>query len=242
MSKQFRGFQWKLALGIALLAALLLSGVALAYHITINTNDTVVDPGWTGKAVFISDASGDGTAGYDLLDIKMSDTTGLSPNFYNFLVANTTTIPADLNIRANLDCDNDGNFAEVDDRQVVYNAGNVSIRDGTGVIIPPASAANAEPVDLVGTDYGAEFKAPFTQMGGCATGDASNNVSVFFQALQGAGLTQRDTTITVGFNVPTAIDLVSVEGHSGSSLPLVLAAAAAVLLLGLSLALRRRRA
>ncbi len=35
-----RRIQWKWALGAALLAALLLTGVALAYYIDVNTNDT----------------------------------------------------------------------------------------------------------------------------------------------------------------------------------------------------------
>jgi hypothetical protein len=244
MSRQFKKLQWKWAMGIALLAALLVTGVALADFIVVDTNDTVLDSDWATRSIFINDPSGDDTGQYDLLHTYMAESGSTSTDYLYFLVqVNQNSFTGVLAITANLDCDNDGDFAETTDRKVYYGNGTIFIVDGLGNTIRSGVAADGERVSYSGgTNNAAEFRAPLsTDLAGCAT---ATDLGVSFTSidLSTGSPVIRDTTTPRGWNVPTAIDLVSVEGRSGSSLPLILAAMAAVLLLGLSFVLRRRQA
>jgi hypothetical protein len=244
MFKDHGRIQLQWALGVALLVALLVTGVALADYITVNTDDGVLDSAWAGRSIFINDPSGDntGTAQYDLLEIFMGESGTNPTDYFYFLVqVNANNFTTVLNIAANLDCDNDGNFVEADDRRVLYSGGAVFVQSGLGANIRGNVSTDGERVSFAGgTNNAAEFRVPLGDVDTCGT---NPTIGVLFATIE-APLpgTVRDTTLPRLWDVPTAIDLVSVEGRSASNLPLILAAVGAVLLLGLSLVLRRRRA
>lgn len=153
------GSRSNVVLVAALLVVLLFAFAAVAHAelFSISTVDSSVGD-WNPVAVFQTDPTGDGvpgsTAGQDIVMGKVasmdSDNDDVGDYVY-FLVqtASDEGLGENSRVAAMIDCDNDGNFEESEDRLVTYepfydtNGGFITIlhgdRFGQAVLIPPES-------------------------------------------------------------------------------------------------------
>jgi hypothetical protein len=226
-----RGLRWKWALGAALIASLLITGVVLAYYIDIDTNNGAWDTDWLGHSANVTDVQGDAPAGNDIRAVWVSRTDPMaSEQYLNFLIE-VDSHSSPLEVYVLLDCSGE-------DRWVVYDSSFdlVVIADSA---MSPLYADDTLGEDVTWTTgfthYGTEFKAPFTYLGSCAS-DTDIVIHVGHPSSP-----DDDEVQQFSLNVPTAIELVSLEGRPAAGPFWILIAAAATLFLGLSLAWRRRR-
>ena len=128
---QFRQYARLVGLVMVIFLAAALAIPALARHFPLNTDDGQIDPLWY-TSPYISDPQGDvSNTAFDIVGawIEVDDDP---PSEFNFRIKLATLIPVDGLVTARLDCNNDGDFTDLQDKIVDYdsNFNEVIVSDG----------------------------------------------------------------------------------------------------------------
>ena len=130
---------------IAVAALLVFASVAYSAHVTINTDDGVVDENWDDVSVTITDGS-DTTADYDIVEAWVGNAEDNSAFYFRVNLAGTGHLPDDYStLEARLDCNQDGDFTDAGDIVVYYALDTF--------LIGPGNPNGEEVVECQGSDY-----------------------------------------------------------------------------------------
>lgn len=167
----------------------------------------------------------------DINNAWIATDTSIPTEFY-FRIETYAATALSRNFQVELDCDNDGNFAETVDRIVFVDGGAsqvVVVNDGTGAFVTSYANTFSE---IVATNN-IEWRATATDLSTCPSG----TIGVSFSTYNGA--TVIDTTSVRGYNTPTAVFLTSVDTKTTS--PLLLQAAALLMIAATATIFLKRR-
>lgn len=182
--------------------------IAYAAINPVDTNDGALDAGWGTPHI---SADPNEVAFLDSVDINnawiATDTS--TPTEFYFRIETYAATASLRNFRVELDCNNNGNFAEVVDR-IVFVDGTTSqivvVNDGTGTFITSYANTFSE---IVATNN-LEWRATASDLSTCPSG----TIGVTFSTYNGAA--QLDTTSVRGYNTPTAVFLTSTQTQTTS--------------------------
>lgn len=205
--------------------------IAYAAINPVDTNDGALDAGWGTPHI---SADPNEVAFLDSVDINnawIATDTSIPTEFY-FRIETYAATALSRNFQVELDCDNDGNFAETVDRIVFVDGGAsqvVVVNDGTGAFVTSYANTFSE---IVATNN-LEWRATASDLSTCPSG----MIGVSFSTYNGA--TVIDTTSVRGYNTPTAVFLTSVDTKTTS--PLLLQAAALLMIAATATIFLKRR-
>jgi hypothetical protein len=232
MPRKYFKTGWAVLLSVSL--ALLLPVIALAAFISVNTDDTAIDPDWSSVTVFYTSA-GNNAGIPDPYEIKQAWVARESDNsFWYFRVILYGQLPMDdfSSVEARISCNGNTNFFEAGDNVVLYYHANPATNDNViecmGAEYPGCSGSNSEP--LKGSDFGEEtavgdgtysyeWKADIGESGDLNWTTCNGQETMEFAAVDDT-LTVQDTTPTRDFDVPTDVHLNRLEAIQGDSLAL----------------------
>ena len=208
-------FLYRYALiGVAIALAIPLT--VYAAHLTINTNDGIVDPNWASVTLFGSD--GDDWAD-DNYDIDQTWVTNAADNSFFYFRANligSGRLPSSDNwssIEAHLDCDTNGDDYGASDVIAIYYGQDNSSIECQGTAWPncapgPGSADwndNTTAEEISGTPNNYEWQADVNN-GNVNWSACLSTVNIRFVTLDSNGAVA-DTTEWRPYNAPTAVTL-----------------------------------
>lgn len=182
--------------------------IAYAAINPVDTNDGALDAEWGTPHISADPNEVTFLDSVDINNAWIATDTSTPTEFY-FRIETYAATAALRNFRAELDCDNDGNFAEAVDRIVFVDGGAsqvVVVNDGTGTLITSYANTFSE---IVATNN-IEWRATATDLGTCPSG----TIGVTFSTYNGAA--QLDTTSVRGYNTPTAVFLTSTQAQTTS--------------------------
>jgi hypothetical protein len=197
---------------IAIAALLVFTSVAYAAHVTIDTNDGVVDTDW-GSVPMLYDDGGDVTANYDIAEAWMgNDAASPSEFYFRVNLEGTGRLPIDSVLEARLDCDQDGLFNESVDITIYY-----WIISGPDEILLECQGDNSvcetnpdsfgEEITVSAPPYNYEWKADVSTGVGTEADWSACMGTVDVQFASGNGAATQDLTTTRGYSAPTAVTL-----------------------------------
>ena len=227
----------------AMLVVLLVSTVVFAALYNIDTEDSTVAE-WSdqGIPVFQTDPSGDATDARDDIVATWVASDNLDRLAFKMEVADPTSALSGNNIGAvaSIDCNANGIDEERDDRLVIYTRGNnMWICEGDQRYCFTGDSANGQ---IVGNQV--EWAVPIDDLppDQYSSVDCRHEVKIRFGTANTSTSASIDETSPLrGWNIPTAINLMTFEARSNAG-PLALVAAAAALLVSVMLFLFRRTA
>jgi hypothetical protein len=228
----------RVLLGVSLLMITVM-GIAHAAFFTINTNDGIDQTGL--PTAFRVDPSGD-PANYDILNFWAVSDANPPTEFY-FRAELDGALPSGAYLEARLDCNNNGIFTESVDVLVDYQPFDTTTPDSiyywNGDWSTYGDDYNTIYGEPTATTGAYEWRAPTSGIGNVVWTDClSGQINVQLATVEPFG-TDQDTTVSRGFDVPTAVTLQQITPSShGTIFPLIMGLLA---LVGVTAYLMRRR-
>ena len=213
---------------IAVAALLVFASVAYSAHVTINTDDGVVDENWDDVSVTITDGS-DTTADYDIVEAWVGNAEDNSAFYFRVNLAGTGQLPNDYSaLEARLDCTQpaNGSFQDAEDVVVYYaldaflvgpgnpNGEEVMECQGTDYIdcdyLPEPNNSDTDPVtfgeEIAGTPYNYEWQADVTNGSTDWTACLTGTFNIQFASVNTSGAVQ-DVTVWQAYSAPNSVTL-----------------------------------
>jgi hypothetical protein len=239
---------------LAVILILVVTTVAFAIRVTINTNDTIVDPNWAGATPVRTDGDDFADNNYDLNQVWMTSDPTNSAFFFRVNLISGGRLPADYSsFEARLDCNMNGSFTDAVDVVVYYaiNAGLEELVECQGNDYPMCdmstepnhsdtnSALFGEEINSSGI-YNYEWRADVTN-GTTNWSACLGNIKVQFASLNQYQQLQ-DSTVWQTYNTPTAVELSQLTTTQSGVSPLAVLAGGFLAIMGLGVISTRRKA